>query len=85
MVIHLKELEVGLCYRDGDAEYLCLYKTSNIAVMLCYEYSHFIGTLEFWNEEELLNYNLEIVSDYPLTEYIDKLKFVDNQNIKYKD
>ena len=87
MIVHLEELEVGLCYRYYSNEYLCLYKTNNFVIMLCYSTSHYVGTLEFWDDDTTIFRDLEVIpdSDYPFTEYIDKLKCVDNQTIKYKD
>ena len=87
MIGHIEELEVGYCYRYYCNEYLCLYKCNNFVVMLCYSTKYFVGTLEFWNDDTINLSNLEVItkSDYPFSEYIDKLKYVDSQNIKYKD
>lgn len=87
MIVHLKELEVGLCYRYCVTEYLCLYKTNNFAIMFGYSTVHHVGFLEFWDDDSTIFKELEVIpeSNYQFTEYIDKLQFVDNQTLKYKD
>lgn len=76
-------LEIGACYgRGDDAEYLVLYRTSKFTVVLHYSYNHRVGVLEFWDNNDTENDDLKKIEDYPLTEYIDYIDFVDNQTVK---
>lgn len=88
MIVHLDEIESGLCYRSKFTDYLCLYKTQTVAIMLCYEQNHYVATVEFWDDMHILDIpDLEYVpdSDYPLTEFVDKLQLKDSQTLKYTD
>ncbi len=87
MILHIEELEVGSCYSSGGNEYLCIERTDNFAIMLNYEHSHRIASLEFWNEDTLFNIdNLKFVYNYyTLIEYLNKFQYIDNQTLILRD
>ena len=85
----IEELEIGCSYtRDDDAEFLVVYKTKKWALTLRYSHNHMVCNPHFLTQDDLdepWNKTLHKDEEWNLNEYLDGLKCISEDELKYVD